>query len=127
MKNHYIQALLQMIAEGSDIDLVLKGLSTILKAKGHTRLHASILHGVLRVLSAESLSHTTRVVTASETDAIKFAVAIKHALRELGTEEGGVVEVDDSLIGGFIAEHNNVIIDTSYKAKLVSLYRSLAQ
>ena len=125
MKKNYIQALLEMINEGKDVTIVLEGLSKTLAAKGHTRLHASVLRGVLRVLETQSSSPATSVAVVSEADAKKFATIISQALHNLGADGDFVTKVDDSLVGGFVAEHNNVIIDTSYKAKLVSLYRKM--
>jgi len=127
MKKHYIQAVLEMIRAGGSPEQVLSGLNTVLKAKGHESLKASVLFGVVRVLEAESARSGASVTVATKAHAEKYANAIKAVLQDLGAPTDYVVKEDATLIGGFVAENNNVVHDASYKTSLVTLYRKLTK
>ena len=127
MKNHYIQAVLEMIDSGSDIQSVLKGLSVSLEKKGHTRLHAAVLRGVVRILSSK-ITSTGAIVTIADKDLLKgHKEAITSALSTLSAGKDYQTIIDPTIIGGVIVEYNNTIIDTSYKTQLVKLYRTLTK
>lgn len=124
MKQQYINALLQMLKEGKDPTKILNGFKTTLKNRGHEALEASVLRGVLRVIEAKSIDGAVVTVASAESYE-KQAAAIAAALTDLGTTSDPAVKVDETIIGGFVAEANNVRHDASYKSKLVNLYRSL--
>ncbi len=126
MKDTYITAVLEMIAEGAMPDVVLAGLQQSLKKHGHERLYASVLRGVSRVLSAGS-ADAVSVTVAQSSDVEKHQTAIKATLTELGVTTEPVVTIDESLIGGYVAEANNQRVDASYKSKLVSVYRNVTK
>jgi len=126
MKENYIKAVLGMIHSGKDTDVILSGLKKTLEARGHDRLYASVLSGVVRVLEAGSADSVTATV-ASEADYKTHTTAIKNALLELGTSDVPAVQIDETIVGGFVAEANDRRIDASYKSKLVTLYRSLTR
>lgn len=127
MKDHYIQAVLDIIHEGKEPDVVIASLSKVLAVKGHQALFGSILKGVLRIMEAEA-DRTGAVVTLARTaDETKHVSAIKVALRAMGASESFTTRIDDSLIGGFIAEVNNTVHDASHKTALVNLYRNLTK
>jgi len=124
MKNQYINAILQMLKEGKDLDVVLGGLKKTLKKKGHQELHSSVLAGVLRVIEAKSIDESI-VIVGSKESYEKQATAIAAALKNLKSTSEPKIKIDETIIGGFIAEANNIRHDASYKTKLVNLYRSL--
>lgn len=125
MNKHYIKAVLEMIKAGKTPDEILVGLAKVLKDKGHERLKASVLRGVLRILEADSDRLSSVVVVAKAADTARYEAAIKTALAQLTTDSNYTVVEDDTLIGGFIAKANNTTYDASYKTKLVKLYRNL--
>lgn len=128
MKKHYVQAVLQLLAAGKDIDTVLASLHDMLQKKGHIKLHESILSAVLRELVRMEATQGALVTVAKESDAQKYRSAIQQTLSVLHTEADTVrTVVDPTLIGGFTAEYNNTRIDRSYKERLVSLYRSVTK
>jgi len=126
MKQQYITAVLEMLKSGKESGEVLSGLKETLKKRGHLALEASILNGVLRVIEAKNLSSVT-VTVANEASFEAQSTVIKVALKELGAEAASSVKIDETIIGGFIAETKNIRHDASYKTKLVNLYRSLTQ
>ena len=128
MKKHYVQAVLQLLASGKDIDTVLASLRDMLQKKGHTKLHESILSAVLTELVRADAVHGALITVAKESDTQTYQTAIQEALQELKAERNTVrTVVDATLIGGFTAEYNNTRIDRSYKEKLVSLYRAITK
>lgn len=114
-----------MINAGSDPVKVIAGLKVTLATRGHERLLSAVLMGVARVLETRSTGIAT-VTVAKSTDTTAHKKAIAEALSTLGANDSEMVE-DDTLIGGFIAEHNHTRIDNSYKSRLVNLYRSLTK
>lgn len=127
MKDHYIHAVLEMLENGADVHTVLSGLSATLQKKGHTRLHGAVLRGVLRILESKRGTRGATVTVARESAVSEKKHAIEQALAQLGASSDYRVVVDPSIIGGTIVEHNNVLIDTSYKTRLVKLYRSITK
>ena len=126
MKAQYINALLQMLKEGKDPKVVLNGCKTTLKNRGHEALEVSVLRGVLRVIEAKSIDESIVTVVSKE-QYEKQAAAIAAALKVLDAKSDPAIKVDNTIIGGFIAEANNSRHDASYKTKLVNLYRTLTQ
>lgn len=124
MKDTYTTALLDLLATTADAEAVLKGFKDTLTKRGHEQLYGPVLRRVLTRLKAAR--PTTMVVVASETAYEAQKAAITKALTDLGGNEP-VVVVDDTIVGGFIAEHNHTRLDASFKTKLVSLYRSLTR
>ncbi len=128
MKKHYVQAVLQLLEEGKDIDTVLISLHDTLQRKGHTKLHESILSAVLTQLVRITATEGALVTVAKESDSQKYQSAIQEALKELRSDGASLrTKVDETLIGGFTVEYNNTRIDRSYKEKLVSLYRAITK
>lgn len=126
MKQNYITAVLEKIQNGDEPADIFSGLKKTLKKHGHERLYASILSGVARVL--ESSSTDTTVITVANTEAYtKQKNAIEKALKDLNTTTEPKVVFDEKIVGGFVAEANNMRLDKSYKTKLVTLYRSLTK
>lgn len=126
MKEHYIKAVLEIVHEGKDPAVVLAELQKVLARRGHSRLYASILHGVARVLEARGTKGAT-VVVSDEATYQKFKDAIEATLRDFGAKQSPEVIVDETIVGGYIVEAENQQLDKSYKSKLVSLYRNLTK
>jgi F0F1-type ATP synthase delta subunit len=128
MKKHYISAVLELLLEGRDVDVVLKDLAGALERKGHQKLYSPILKGVVRILEEKKNSIASGIIVAQEADFERLKKAIGEALEEIGgTLKDAHVAVDETLIGGFIATHKGKLINRSYKQKLVSLYRSITK
>ena len=125
MKDSYTTALLELLSTSDDVAKVLNGFKQTLERKGHERLFVPVLRAVLREL--ESKRATTTVATRSEADQKKFAADIEATLKELGAAANPEFVTDETMIGGFVAEHNHVRVDKSYKSKLVSLYRNFTK
>ena len=126
MKKNYIKAVCDLIRNGSDIDVVLKNLLTVLKEKGHQSIHVAILEGVYKELTAFTGTSTVLILRKSS-DATSYAKAIADDFAHLGTTEKPTIKEDDTLIGGYIVEHDHKRIDKSHKSQLVTLYRNITR
>lgn len=124
MKNHYIQATIELIQKGTDIQEVLTGLQRTMVDKGHMRLYGAVLRGVFRILETKKESLTATVTVAEEVAIAKYADAIKSALKVLEASDDYTVKVDPTIIGGVIVKNNNTIVDRSFKTALTNLYRA---
>ncbi len=127
MKDTYTTALLDLLATDTDFTSVLAGFKDTLQKRGHSALYGPVLQRVLRQLQATRPSTVLTVSNESAREELARAIAV--ALTELGApaDVGPAVVVDDSIIGGFIAEHAHQRQNHSYKSKLVSLYRSITK
>ena len=126
MVKHYVNAVVALLHEGGELDAVLKNLTKLLAKKGHTRLHKAILEGVCERLEADEALAIPTIFVAKENDEKNLELQIKQALESLGYKgENRKVQLDPTLIGGFIATYKSRRINASYKEKLLSLYRNI--
>ena len=124
MKNHYIQATLQMIQSGTDSQLVFDGLQKTMRAKGHMRLYGPVLRGALRILETKKDTLGSIIVVANDADIEKYAETIKQILTSIEADADFSTVIDPTIVGGVIVKNNNTIVDRSYKTTLLNLYRS---
>jgi len=127
MKSQYAQALIAVLNDGMPVDAALAGLRGTLAKKQHDKLFAPILLEVLRTLEAKKGAAHATVLVASDADKTALATAIKEVLKELGATDKTEVQttVDETLIGGFVAQFNFKEHNRSYKHALKSLYESI--
>lgn len=121
MKDSYIQAVVALIADGQSVETVLANLQTVLETRGHHRLYAAILAGVVTILEQRTEQDSVAVVVAHEADATSQAV--QEILTALcATEAPRLLTIDPTLIGGAKAVYQNRHIDQTYKTALRHLY-----
>jgi F0F1-type ATP synthase delta subunit len=125
MEKAYVQAVVELLAAGSDIETVLAKLRTVLVARGHGKALPTVLRGIVRALE-EKADATATVIVAKASDAAALKNEIAQALTALGADNTTVLTtVDDTIIGGLIATYNHRQIDASYRTKLHSLYQQI--
>lgn len=127
MHTEYTKALLDIIHDGTPIEAALSGLRTVMTERGHARIYGKVLHNALRILSAHNAYAGAFVTVAAQRDVQAHQTAITAALTQLKAEPSYQVTVDDSLIGGYVVQANNTIIDASYKKALSEIYHRLTQ
>lgn len=126
MKNDYIKAVLELLAAGKDTQAVLQGLQKTLTQKGHMRLYAAVLRGVVRDLESGN-AHKSIVYVASEADIQSEAVQITEALQTLGVTDEPQTLIDSTIIGGVVVKNGTTVLDHSYKTALTNLYRAITK
>ncbi|MFN3187965.1 MAG: F0F1 ATP synthase subunit delta [Candidatus Paceibacteria bacterium] len=124
MKNSYVQAITQLIASGSEVDLVLSRVIAVMEARGHGRLYEEVLKEVVTVLEAKVASSTPKVIVARAEDASTQVVNEALALLDCADVKP-TVKIDDTIIGGVVAIKGSEHIDMSYKAALRKLYQAI--
>tara|TARA_B100000745_G_scaffold261530_3_gene185414 strand:+ start:5038 stop:5418 length:381 start_codon:yes stop_codon:yes gene_type:complete len=126
MKNDYIQATLELLNAGKDLQAVLNGLKNNMEQKGHMRLYASVLRGIVRILETQKATKTA-VYVAKEADIEALNVEIDDAIKTLGATDAPETIVDPTIIGGVVVKDGNTVLDRSYKTALTNLYRAITK
>jgi F0F1-type ATP synthase delta subunit len=125
MKQAYITAIVDSLLTTKDVEVVLKNATALLSKKGHTRLWPAVLRGVVRELEKRTAEATPHVAVAKES--VLQSEALKQALASLGAIGVPKTVVDSSLIGGFLVQYQDRLIDASYKRALTDLYRKVTK
>jgi len=124
MKNTYVQAIIELIAKGREVEVVLARAKTVMEARGHGRLYGEVLKEVVVALEQQSSSLTPQVVVARASDAVSPQVT--KVLAMLDSENmTPVITVDDTIIGGVVATLGHRHIDLSHKSTLQKLYQAI--
>ena len=119
----YAHALYDLEREGNlDADTAVSKLVQILKAKGHIRLLPSILSEYKETLEISRDKKTVILTCARESDFEKYRIELKEHLGHLNSDFTEEV-VDDTIIGGYILQKEDSVIDASFKKKLLLLYQ----
>jgi len=125
MKQAYITAIVDSLLTTKDVDAVLKNATALLQKKGHARLWPAVLRGVVRELEKRTVEAMPHVAVAKES--VIASAALKQALAELGATATPTTVVDNTLIGGFLVQYKDRMIDASYKRTLTDLYRKVTK
>lgn len=113
LKEQYIAAGAELIAEKTDIDKVISGLKKAMARRGHTRLLTSVLKGL-----------ASKVERQSEMSLPQLIVATKDAAKPTSLSAKDVdVKVDSTIVGGYILREGFIRRDNSHKTKLLNWYR----
>jgi F-type H+-transporting ATPase subunit delta len=125
MQHNYSKALYSLITT-SDIKIeeLLVRLKEVLKARHHEKLYETILTEVIRFLEND----TDNVIVKKATDLSEKEKGNLHTvLAKFGVTEKVSVkeEIDETLIGGFVATYKYREENQSYKQALKSLYESI--
>jgi len=95
----------------------------LLKHTGREALMPRIAKAFARIAEREGAKQAMTISVAREKDERHAKSVAKEVLAKLGVEAKELlVRVDDSLIGGWRAEGREVLVDRSYKRRLVDLF-----
>ena len=112
----YAKAMMSLSKEGQDADSIVKGLVSSLKARGALALLPKILSTYTNLV-AQKGSEEPIVAVARSADA-------KEAIEQSGAPKDAKVVVDERLIGGYRLEQGGKLMDNTFKAKLLQIYRN---
>ena len=113
----YAKAIFDLTGNGKSTDSIVLGLIRSLKFRGALALLPKIL-SVYEKLSYKDNSKKNTITVAREADIIE-------ALKLSGVEVNDtIVAVDERLIGGYKLEQGGKLLDNSFKAKLLQIYRN---
>jgi F0F1-type ATP synthase delta subunit len=123
MEEAYAQALWKMVKEGTAPSKAVHALSELLKSHGRLALMPRIGKAFARIAERQLQKETMTLTVAREKDERAAKAAAKEVLAELKLEAKEVsVKVDDSLIGGWRLEGKEVLVDRSYKTRLLGVF-----
>jgi hypothetical protein len=80
MEKVYVQAVMELLSTGSDIEQVLGNLRVVMNERGHGKALSAVLRDVVRTLEQESATDVPLVTVARDTDVAALASDIKTAL-----------------------------------------------
>lgn len=95
-----------------------------LTKQGHTRLLPAILRTYQAHTDADKKQNTCTLICARETDIKKYHKELKQFAGDNACLHMETI-LDERIIGGFILRKHTVVLDNSYKNKLLLLYRSV--
>lgn len=125
MEQEYAQALWQMIESGTQPKPALHALVESLKARGREMLLPRIARAFERLAARELQKNALVVSVAHEKDSARAKREAKRILDELSVDAKDIdVKTDESLIGGWRLEGRGILIDESFKKKLLDMYNA---
>lgn len=124
---NYAQALRDLIRD-TDVSKH-EGISdtfiAVLKKKGHISLLPTILKEFEKYRMRDLDTKRVILTVAKSEDAEKYKSEASKYVATLDNEEHIGVKVDKRLIGGFKLESGDMVVDGSYKRRLLNLYREI--
>lgn len=123
MERSYAQALMKVIDTGIAPHDAVKALRELLAREGRERLMPKIARA-FATLAAQSDRRTRVTLTiADERDRAESINAAQDALSRAGAQPSDVdVCIDESIIGGWRLEGQELLVDASYKRYLLDMY-----
>jgi len=122
MERAYAQALWRKILSGEKPAHAIAALHRLLTTQGRTALMPKIGHAFERLALRERGQHTMRLTVAREKDTAR---ARKHAQEFLKGDVHMETVLDESVVGGWRLEGNDLLIDNTHKRHLTELYRRI--
>lgn len=114
LKEQYIAAGAELIAEKTDIDKVISGLKKAMAQRGHTRLLTSVLKGL-----------SSRVERESDMSVPELTIATLDTPKpDLASAKNADIKIDPTIVGGYIMREGFTRTDNSHKTKLLNWYRN---
>lgn len=123
MEQQYATAVWKMVEGGAAPAKAVSALRELLEREGRGALLPRIGKALARIAEREVRRTQLTVTVATEKDGRRAHTEAHKALKEMGIEEKDLKTlVDDTVIGGWRLEGRGVLIDNTYKNKLLSLY-----
>ena len=128
MEQSYAQALLILIQKGERPAEAVRKLKSALEEKGRASLLPKIARAFARLAAHRDIAERLTLSVARQEDlktALKEAESLlaEHRITDVDLDEA----VDESLIGGWRLEGHGLLVDRSWKSKLLSMYNRATQ
>jgi F0F1-type ATP synthase delta subunit len=133
MEHAYAQALWKAVEggrgrAGMTPHSAVKAVRERLSRDGRTALLPRIARALKRLAERESKKNNLVLTVAREKDERRALRAAKKVLAKLGMKKVELTtRVDDTVIGGWRLEGRGVLVDNSYKARLLEIYHHAAR
>lgn len=124
IETYYAQALISTVDRGMSEEEAVEKIIALLRQKGHLKLLPRIKRRVDRIIAKRERFETPKIRVATRQDHTKLKATIEAHIQALTDKEPRVLE-DDTVIGGYVIETHNTMIDASYRSALMKLYRNI--
>ena len=121
----YSSAATDLLEKGVAVDDVLTGLKKVQEEHGDTKLWPETLHLIMNDVESHEDKSFVVVKVVKNSDAEKFKSEIKTFMNTNAESKEFVVVEDDTLVGGYSIQTDHLIVDSTYKTKLINLYRAV--
>lgn len=123
MEKSYAQALWSMVEGGTSPSKAVHALQDMLTREGRAGLMPRIARAFARLAEREGNKNNMVLTVAREKDERHGHKEVVALLEKLGaTSHDLKTQVDDTLIGGWRLEGRGMLVDNSYKTKLLTMY-----
>jgi F0F1-type ATP synthase delta subunit len=128
MEQAYAQALMRAVENGMTPHAAVKAVKEMLERDGRTALLPRVARAFARLAERQSKKDDIVLTVAREKDERQAKSAAKEILAELNADMDGLkTQVDDSIIGGWRLEGRGMLVDNSYKSKLLDIYHMVTK
>jgi len=128
MEHAYARALWSAVERGMTPHAAVKAIRDILERDGRVALLPRVARAFARLSERESNRNDMVLTVAREKDERSAKSAAKDVLTKMDVEpEGLKTQVDDSIIGGWRIEGRGLLVDNSYKARLLEIYNQVTK
>ncbi len=126
LEKKYAQALDSLTKDKSseDINIIFSNFISVLKKKGHYAILPKILKSLKNIRQKKELDNIEFIVASKEQES-KFRPRFNDFKKYFDEKEEVKIEIDKTIVGGFIIKSKSIIIDGSYKKALINLYGRL--
>jgi len=114
IKQQYVTASLDLLKNGSEVEVVIDGLKKVMERRGHTKLFGAVLNLLNTKLAQIDELKTPHLTLAKQEDIKNHPDLANKA----------IVKINSNIIGGYILQEANVYTDQSYKTRLLNWYKS---
>ncbi len=134
MEQAYAQAIFRAVEKGMTPHAAVKAVKDMLEKEGRGALLPRVARAFARLAEREGRKSDIVLTVAREKDERHAKGAAKEILASLKTDAEGLTaqaglktQVDDSIIGGWRLEGRGMLVDNSYKAKLLGIYHNVTK
>lgn len=122
----YVQAAVELVKSGQEVEKVLDSVKKYLTKRGEMKQYRSFLKGFAATLEKQHQKTLPRVTLAKQSDYTKYEKYILNDIRGLGHGSDEIVtQVSPYIIGGYTVSCGGKRVDCTYRAKLLSMYRKI--
>lgn len=127
MTTNYTTAAYELLVAGVSVDTVLDGVRQVMQRRGHIAHYPAVLRALLDRWEAFEQKQQPVVAIARADDESRCAAIIREQLAVVAAPGTYRTRIAPELIGGSRVEYDHRVVDGSYKASLLRLYKQAVQ
>jgi F0F1-type ATP synthase delta subunit len=123
MEKAYAQALWKLVENGMAPGKAVRSIHAQLQSRGRTPLMPRIARAFKRLAERESRKNDMVLSVAREKDERRARSEAKAFLAGRGITADMNIRIDDSVIGGWRLEGRGLLVDNTYRNRLLTIYK----